>query len=66
MNIVAQPVLAAPRAVLNKKQFAPVNAQGYGPIHVFCASGDITHLEQTLRVCNVDAADKRGSSRIKV
>jgi len=62
MSIVEQPVLAAPRAVLNKKQFAPVNAQGYGPIHVFCASGDLNNLEQTLRLCNVDAADKRGNT----
>jgi len=62
MNIVAQPVVAAPRAVLNKKQIVPVNAQGYGPVHVFCSSGDISHLEQTLRVCNVDASDKRGNT----
>lgn len=63
MNIVAQPVLAAPRTILTtKKHFAPVNAQGYGPVHVFCASGDILHLEQTLRVCNVDASDKRGNT----
>jgi len=62
MNVVAQPaVLAAPRAVLNKKQFAP-NPQGYGPIHVFCASGDTPHLDQTLRTCSVDIADKRGNT----
>jgi len=58
MNIVAQP----PRAVMNKKQLAPVNAQGYGYIHVFCSSGDLSHLEQTLRVCNVDTTDKRGNT----
>jgi len=63
MNIVEKPALAAPRAVLlNKKQFAPVNVQGYGPVHVFCASGDMASLEQTLRLCNVDTADKRGNT----
>lgn len=63
MNIVEHSVLAAPpRAVLNKKQLASVNAQGYGPVHVFCASGDLVNLEQTLRVCNVDVADKRGNT----